>query len=110
MKSVYSFKKEIEIDGNVFTVDMRTIKASELRKIGELMAEAVKKSKNGFMSDEDSLPAFKMAFDCILGEGAFEKIFRETGATGKSCEDLLVFLVEELGLNGRKNEQKPAKK
>ena len=96
MKAVFSFKKELEIDGHEFTIDTRNIKAKEVQHLANNILDLRKKVRDGTIEDAEVIEAYQAAIDYILAEGASETIFGKEGGTVKSCDDLLMFLTNEL--------------
>lgn len=96
MKAVYSFKKEFEIDGHEFELDMRTFKSDNLMAVSKKFTAASEQVGKEQADIKLIISLYKEAIEYILGEGAFDKIFGETGATPRACNNLLEFLTGEL--------------
>lgn len=105
-KRVFEFSKpeELEIAGEVFTLDTSDEKALKFQKeftkarstIEKIQALDIEKASDEEMEQAyfQSKEVAKTFFDGVLGEGAFDRLYEKSGKSLSNMMELMTFLQE----------------
>lgn len=97
--------EEIEIDGDVFEIDMSDEQRKEYHKVGQHLDKRMKEIQSieaETEEEQDKLlqeikDVLKNATDKILGEGAFDKLYPKTNHSTVVLADVLHQVTEYIG-------------